>query len=404
MKNGDPEAERRRRTTRHLRVSLAAVLLFGLAIVGLYWAANANAPRPGPAPSPTATATGSPPPSASPTLLIQVTGTDGAVGNVMTGVTSETKSAVTWLPSNLMVSASGMGSRLLRDAQSTFDPRLPESVVAATLGVRVDGAWRIDRKALAGLIDSVGGVTVTVDGRMKVVDASDTVVLSLAPGKRSLSGSAASWYAVGDVPGETDAQASARFQLVFLQTLAKIPNSPVQVRDTLTAMGALARSTIGTQDLAEYLVSLSNSLRLGRAAVFEIPTTATKLRSQTLRWVRYEAATPLLRKALPRAQWRVGGAVPPRVLVMSGLGRPGVIASTRTRLETAGYVFVDGRGTPAPRRAETLVQGRGVGLWAAGAAELLGLPSKSVEISPGGPVSGEPWADVDVVLGDNYAP
>ncbi|MDP4014356.1 MAG: LCP family protein [Candidatus Nanopelagicales bacterium] len=400
------EHERRRRTARHLRFTLAAAALFGVAILAVAWTSRHSepiSPTTSPAASPSATATL---PTTQPTLLIQATGTSGQVGNLLTGLGGSPGAAslVSVVPGNLVVSAPGVSSRPLSQTQSVLDPRLPESAVAATLGVRVDGSWRIDRKALAGLVDSVGGVTVNVPRRTRVIDGEDVVVLSLRKGTQALTGAQASWYAVGDVRRGTDVDAMSRFSAVMLPTLKNLPASDADLRETLTSLGWLAPATVATSDLATYLVGLADALRVGNVRTFTVPSTPVALRERTLRWVRYDLATPLFRDGLPLAQWQAGDSLQPRVLVMTGSTRPGLIASTRSKIESGGYVFVDGRGTPAPATELSTVQARGPKSWAKRTAQLLGLPGGSVRSSQSKSASGQPWADVDVNLGEDYVP
>lgn len=401
----EQERERRRRTSRHLRFTIIAVALFAVAVVALARTTGRQEPSPPPGPSPSPSSTAKLP-TTQPTLLIQATSEAGQVGNLLTGLgaVQGAPSLVSIIPGDLVVSAPGVGSQPLSQTESSIDPRLPESVVAATLGVRVDGSWRIDRKALAGLVDSVGGVTVTVPRRTRILDGDGTVVLAVAPGRRALTGATASWYAVGGVRGESDVDALGRFSSVMLPTLTNLPESDIELRETLTSLGWLAPSTIATQDLATYLVSLSEALRADGAQIFTVPSTPVVLREQTLRWVRYDLATPLFREALPLAQWQAAGAVPPRVLVMTGSTAPGLIGSTRSKIEDGGYVFVDGRGTPVTSLDNSKVQSRGTASWATRTVELLGLRRSDVERSRGKAAAGAPWADVDVQLGSDYRP
>jgi hypothetical protein len=104
--------------------------------------------------------------------------------------------------------------------------------------------------------------------------------------------------------------------------------------------------------------------------------------------------------------WVAGRDGPPRVLVQAGGGPAGLILSTRTALQDEGFVWVDGRGTPAAWRSESRILVRGPARWGLAAAQSLGLLGSSLGSArvPGPAVSGRPWADVDVTLGRDYRP
>ena len=84
----------------------------------------------------------------------------------------------------------------LRLSVASLDSQRPATLVGATTGIRIDASWRMDRKALAGLVDPAGGVTVMIDRRTRILDDQGAVALTLRPGRQRLSGFAASWYAV----------------------------------------------------------------------------------------------------------------------------------------------------------------------------------------------------------------
>jgi LytR_cpsA_psr family len=401
----EAERTRRRRTSRHLLLSLLAVAVFACAIVVLYVMRGDDRPSPQPTPQPPPTSPAAP---LQPTLLIQATTSQGAVGNVLTALRRTDKPQATSisLPPDLVVSSSGAEPESIRRTVASLDTLRAPTAVAATLGIRVDAAWRMDRKALAGLIDSVGGVQVQVLEAMRIRDENDEVILRLRPGTQMLSGTPASWYAVGQVPGQADTEAEARFSDVMTQTLAALPDDELAVRESLTALGALAPSTIGTQELSAYLVAYANAIREAPVVAFDLPTTPIVIGDLTWRWVDYREATPRLRGTLPLAQWRTGIDGPPRALVLAPAGHPGWIGSTRVALEGAGMLFVDGRGTPTGTRKHSRVEVRGETPWGPLAADALQLPTDSVhETFAQLPIAvGEPWADVDITLGLDYVP
>lgn len=413
------EQHRLRRTTRHLILSIAAVAVFGLALL----AVTVLVPRPEPVPpSP------SPSPSPSPgpldpqqqTVLIQASTSAGAFGNVLTAHSeaADPNGVLLAIPSDLVVSSPGVPAQPLSDTIDSIDTLRPAAAVAATLGVRVDASWRLDRKALAGLVDSVSGITVTVPERVRVRDEDGQVVLALRPGRQRLSGTSASWYAVGPVPDQTDLQASARFEEVLLRTLARLPDSDLDIREALTALGALAPSTIATQDLAVYLHDLSEAVRVGAVTRATVPSTQLRLGTDRddngvitnvdYRWTDYAQAAPLVRDVLPAALWEAGVQGPARALVMQPATEPGWLGYADAALSGAGFVFVDGRGTPHRSVRRSSVTVRGPAEWGRDVAATLGIPADRVAVeaaaTTGHPPKGAPWADVDVTLGRRWVP
>lgn len=407
MSHDDPQAEalRRRRTARHLGLSVGAVVLFTVALGALYWGfgGRSHPPAPGPAPSPSPSVA-----TMQPTLLVQVTTPDGAVGNLLTAVVDGPTARASFieLPDTLVVASRDSPPQPLRRTVFGIDTLRPVRAVAETLGVRVDAAWRMDRKALAGFVDAVGGVTLDMPARLVLRDSEGVVVLRLPAGKQTLSGTAASWYAVGDAKGQDAAEVVSRFSQVLAAAIGDLPRDEPSIRETLTALGALSPSTIATADLSAYLFDLATSLTAGTADQQVLPVSPAGSSRATPVWTDYNRATPMLRGLFSRAQWTAGRDGPPRVLVQAADEPPGLILSARAPIQSIGYVWVDGRGTDVATRADSTVQVRYKSQWGSEVAAVLGLSAESVITSDGtGPVeSGRPWADVDVRLGRDYRP
>lgn len=398
------ESLRKRRTKRHLFLSLAAIVIFGSSFAALYYQTQ---DEPEPPPTPTRSPSASPTVAdVQPTILVQATGDEGATANMLTGVGAgpEPRAILISMPGDLILNGATPGSSLYMPL-ADIDTRSVGPIMSATLGVRIDGSWNMDRKAYAGLIDSIGGVSVTVPQRTRVRDGSGQVVLALPPGRSQLTGADGSWYAVGTINDETPSAAEARAALVFNEVLQGLPTNTTAVRETLTSLGALAPATIPTQDLADYLVQLTTAMRTGETDAFRLPTTTIPIGRDKFEWTDFAQATPLLRRSLPLAQWSTQDGNPPRVLVMNGTARPGYIGSTRAAIAGLGFLFVDGRGTPTSARSQSEVQVRGVQPWGKQVAAALDLPdsaitSQPVREQPDGP----PWANVDVTLGQDYSP
>lgn len=404
----DDERHRLRRTGRHLLFSLLAVGVFGLAFLGVYlWSPGREPPPgPGPAPSPSPTVV-----TDNLTVLIQASTREGARGNILTAVQPDPQrarnlSVLLSMPHNLVVAAPGAEQQVLADTIGSLDTLRPTAAVAATLGVHIDASWRLDRKALAGLVDSVNGVTVEVAQRLRIRDEDDQLVVTLRPGTQRLSGTNASWYAVGDVIGNSESAQAARFADVVTKTLARLPDDDLAIRESLTALGTLAPSTIATQDLASYLAELSAGIRQGATTAATVPTTRFLAGPVALRWTNFAEAAPQLRRMLPDSLWQAGVDGSPRALVRVPPQRPGWSGYVRNTLAGAGFVFVDGRGTPDPQPRTTLLV-RGDPVWALQLERLLAIPRRATSVVAAPtvpPPKGRPWADADITLGPDYVP
>lgn len=404
----DHERRRLRRTGRHLVFTVAAVALFGLAFLGVYLWSQGREPPPGPGPSPSPSPTVV---SDNLTVLIQAATRDGAMGNMLTAVQPDPQRArnlavLLSMPHNLVVAAPGAEEQELATTIGSLDTLRPTAAVAATLGVHIDASWRLDRKAMAGLVDSVNSVTVNVTERLRIRDEDGQLVVTLRPGTQRLSGTIASWYAVGDVIGGTDSEQAERFADVLTKTLARLPDDDLAIRESLTALGTLAPSTIATQDLASYLAELAASIRQEAVTSATLPTTQFLAGPVALRWTDFTEATPLLRDMLPDSLWLAGTDGPPRVLVRVPPQRPGWTGYVRSVLAGAGFVFVDGRGMPDPQPRTTLLV-RGDPVWALQLEKLLAIPRRATTVVAAPtvpPPRGLPWADADLTLGPDYVP
>lgn len=406
----DAEQHRLRRTTRHLILSLAAVAVFAVAFAGIYvWSSNKDEPTPQP------TATASPSPTVPPvtpnreTLLLQATTDAGAVGNLLTGLPPDLPQATrtaTLMPlrSDLIVSAPGVGPEPLLESVGGLNGQQSAATVAATVGLRVDVSWRMDRKALAGLVDSVGGLPITIQTPLRIRDEAGDVVLRLRAGRQRLSGTDASWYALGSVRGQSVPVATDRFEAVILPTIERLPTNDIDIREALTALGALAPSSIGAQELADYLLELSTSMREDRATTLDLPVSELAFAGASVSWLDYAGATPRLRRSVPYALWQAGVDGPARVLVTGPDGEAEAISAARQALTEADLVFVDGRGTPAQPQRRTTILGRGDPLLTRQVAQTLGTADAQMDLVPAQPLRGQPWADVDVVLGTSFTP
>jgi hypothetical protein len=412
---------------------VATVLVAALLVVLLTRSGEAEpTPEPSPAPS-----TG----PAQETLQVILTLGRTKLVSMVIGVGGQPDRTVLLdVPQDLLV-VDGPTYTPLLDANLSLSRRLPVLATQNTLGVRLDSGWRMERKALAGFVDGVGGVTVDVAAPLTVLDDTGAVVLAPTPGPATLSGPAASWYVMGTVPGEADpvGGAQARFRQVFLAAVAELPDDAGTVAALLTRLGALSDPLNGTASMASTLLRIRDGIAEGpvaepiltlRAATAgdpvvtrEQPQRGPAAAAGSFRVLDFAASTPMLREQFLQSPRLAGVDGAPRVLVTDATGDPRTVWVALEELTDAGFVAMSA-GTAGGPQPVTGIVGRGFsanGLsYAAGAAEALRLTdpqfggdSASRTPSPPDlaaapavmpPAGAVPLGDVDVVLGADYRP
>lgn len=391
------EVLRRRRTSQLVGASLVVALIFGIALLVLQLTSGGSPPNPDV--SPTQSPTTNPEPLETVMIRVVDESDDKArvAGNMLTGIGTESvvDAVVLPMPDNLVVASNDVSPRPLR--RPGAGPRGSVDTVAVTLGVRVDASWNLERKALAGLVDGVGGVLIDVPKRTVVRSNDGDVVDRFAKGRQRMSGTPASWYAVGQVRGQTAQDAMRRFESVMLASLSELPQRETDIRQTLTALGALSPSTVPSEDLSGYLLKLSGEIADANYQAVSLPVTEVG----EFAWTDYPQATPLLAKVMPDNLWTVTEVSPPRALVTAQARPPGLIASTRDALIAVDFEWVDGRAVDVTKSEPSRILVNGLPEWGFTVAEALGLPRDTVKLNVKNAKS-EALADVEVILGSEY--
>ena len=380
------------------------------------------------------------------TLLVQVTLGRDRTASLLTASGGEPDRAVLLsLPADMLV-VDGPSYTPLLDANLSLNRRLTARATANTLGVRVDGGWRMERKALAGLVDAVGPVTVTVPQRTEFLDESRSVVLTLSAGTSELTGPDASWYAIGVIAGEDEiAGVQQRFQEVLAQAVIALPDDAEAIKAILTSLGALSDPLNGTGEVSEQLLDLRSALLAEPPQSVALPlqpsteadpvVTRQELEGGpaaavgAFRVTDYVTATPALRdlfSGAPRVP-EVDGE--PRVLVWNASEQPRATEVALLELTDADFVAISAgpwRSVQSVSRINGLGYFRDGESYTSAVAEALrlanpesfgdtgtlapsppGSPSPTVSASQPPtmlPPQQTPWADVDVVVGQDYEP
>ena len=380
----------------------ALLALLGVALVGWLVVSMRPESTDGSAqPTPSATA-----PAEQQTLLIQVRNdADLGANNMVAGVGGGLPAAQLLVPSRLIVDVPGAGQQTLGQSARLLDRSASQDALSDLLALRIDGTLSLARLALVGMVDFVGGITIDVDQPITVTDEATGVETVVVPsGTQTLDGQQAATYALAWLPDEPEAARLARYSQVMTATISRLPDDALRIEQMLTSLGASARTTTTTQEVAEFLLEMRGSILEGGQQVRVLPTTDIEA-GETLAVVRVDlvAAETVIDSLLPQAVL-TGAESNPRVLVQNGVGTPGLGGSARDRLVAAGMVYINGGNAELFDLPQTIViveDGSAESLTlGAEVAAALGVPATSVQVAE----DGQNVADVVVILGADYQP
>ncbi|MDP9434573.1 MAG: LCP family protein [Actinomycetota bacterium] len=387
------EARRRRRRRRRQLVALALALL-ALLTLAVTWRLAAD-----PAPPPAAAGQDLERTQRTLLLALQAANGDAAAAALLAHDPVAETGAVVLVPPQLLVPVPGRGSLTLARALRTVPPEASRSAVADLLGVIMDDGWVLDLPSLQGLVDVLGGVPVEVD---RPVERGGELVLQ--PGRQRLSGVQTVAYVTYRAAEEQEQARLARVQAVLDGLLDALPASVEEAAQVVGGLGARSIATLPPDGLARLLTGLERSdaarqLQYDTLPVLPIDTGAagTTFRLDTDRAP--ALVDRLLAASVPPGAREEGN----RVLVLNGVGTPGLGERVRARLVPRGFVFVGSRNAArfGYDRSQVLVPERSGEALELGnrVAEALGLPPDSVRSTDRlGSV-----ADVVVLVGADFA-
>ncbi|MEZ5115780.1 MAG: LCP family protein [Candidatus Nanopelagicales bacterium] len=379
---------------------VAVVAVIAVAVVAVTWwlSRPSDPPPPTASPSPSGTATPDP---VQRTLLLQVRDDDQlAVDNVLIGSGgAPDRAAFLYQPGGLLVSVPGAGTLPLAEASQLSDTLASVQAVSDLLAVRVDGGFVMDRLAFAGLVDAVGGVSVQSRRDLVVTDDAGEPVVVIPAGARTLDGVAASYYVTVLMPDEPESARIARFSDVLVKVLAALPDDPDLLRQLLTGLGALARSTVPTEEVADFLLSVQGEI-LGERSVDEtLRTVALVVDEETAYLPRQPDATAQVARLFPDAALTTADGAPPRVLVLDSGATPEGLDLVRDAVAETGMTYVWGGaagGAPRPATVIEVADSAQAQEWGAQLVQVLGLTPSAVVVVPPNPA-----ADVVIRVGSD---
>ena len=382
-----------RRRRRRRRLQLGAVLL-ALTVAAcaalIYWALQKPTPE---APAAEVQA------RTQKTLLLQLRTTNGVA--VSTSLLAHDPASgvggAVLVPRQVILPVPGAGSLPLERAVRTASPEQVRAAVGDLLEIRIDAGWLLDEVALAALVDRLGGVEVQVDAPVLGGPGGRQVLLDV--GRQRVDGARA--VALLDYLGEGEPEQArlARTQRLLEGLLLALPSSVPQVVPLLEQLGPGSRVSVPLPELASLLVGLANDLR-GDQLQFEVlpvvpidPGDGVTAFRRDVPATRALADRLLEQSLLPGAR-QAGN----RVLVLNGVGTPGLGEKVRPRLIEAGLVFAGSDNAPRFGYPKTQVlvadnspESTQLGLRVARA---VGVPDDSVKVGSIGTV-----ADAVLLLG-----
>jgi len=404
-----------------------AILLLGMVvvgglIVGVRWLTTRDNAQPSPEPTATASPSdsASQSPTASPTqtavgaaqqtLLMQVRDDRGlATDNVLLGTTRDPdNSTFVGVPPRLLVDIPGGPQTVF--AQTTTSANADQSQIALSnlLGIGIDATWTLDRLALTGLVDSIGGIYLDVKTPVTIKSPAGKVLLTLPVGIAKLDGPKAAIYILTAIPGEKSDAQMARYQEVVRQILLQLPPDSAKVELLLGSLGSLSHTTVPADQLSQILVRLHANVDRSHVTTKMLPVVEVKPKvvpaAVPVQRLDFVAAQQLMTDDFALMQLQPGPNVPVRVLVQNGTSTIGLAATARAAIEAADEVYLSGGNAIAVGYTESIVSFSpdvpGADVWAAAVAKALKLPATSVRPSNDPPTT----ANVDVVLGADYKP
>jgi len=213
---------------------------------------------------------------------------------------------------------------------------------------RADATLIIQRIALAGLIDAVGGIDITSDGDYPVSKGPGPI-LYVTKGTWHVDGTRAAGYAVLAQPGDTPAKHNARVNQVLLATLHQLPADANRLDEVLLALGALARTTMPMTDVARFIIDVNSHSLFARLTKYSVPTESSDLAVGT--------QGPWRRTAITRANALAGQGLvnlsvdsdPAELVVSVRSGYPDGRLVLRDALAGGGMTFLDGGSIATPK-------------------------------------------------------
>jgi hypothetical protein len=278
-------------------------------------------------------------------LMVVVTDEKGATtGVAIISRTSDSKTLRIYnLDPSSVIDLGDQGLRPLSETtQETFVDPLQSGVEAAT-GIPLDGTLRLQRLPLAGLIDSVGGITITSPQGF-LVSGLDENPVYVPDGTNHVTGAQAADFATFAEVGAPESDRIGRLNQVLAAIFQALPTDEKRLNETIEALGAMVTTSVPTADVVSMLIDLNEQNEWPLAVARTLPTSPSDLeQSVASKWLRVERTqTAPIGEAMESSLY-AGKPIVHIVQVTGGLAASRI--SLRDSLVQNGFAFVDG-GNP----------------------------------------------------------
>ena len=339
------------------------------------------------------------------TMLFAVKAADGTAQSsaLLAYDPATSEGSMAFVPPTVLAQAPGVGRVPFERALLLGGAKAARGAVAEMLGVTVDDDWVLTRAGFGSLVDRVGGVDVDVDVDV-IQSAGGRSVVLVTAGRQRLDGARAVAYATYVARGEDLIGSLPRLQRVLEAVLASAPEE----RQLVTVIGTLGKESASSAKpdaLARFLLGLAGARRAEKMAFATLPVTVIDAGGGRQRYALDEVqAQELVRNTL-------ASSVPPgrfdgdnRVILLNGVGTPGVTQGAQSKLGGQGFdiVHVGNANRFDYKASVVLIRDATSASTALGqrVASLLGLPASSVQID----ARSNNVTDVIVIIGADYKP
>ena len=276
------------------------------------------------------------------TLLMSVRAASGkAAASVLLAHDPESgQGSMAFIPPTVRVLAPAVGSGPFENVLALGGPKAARDAVAELLGVTVDHDWTLTTAALASLVDRVGTIQVDVDVDVLQPAGGGRSVVVLTAGSQKVDGARAAAYATYVAPDEDVLASLPRLQRVVEGILQALPE-----RATLTTvLSSLAAGSVTSLDaprLAGFLEGLAEAREADQVGFATLPVVAIDTGGGVQQYTLDEVkAQELVRSTLAASVPEGRFAGDNRVILLNGIGRPGVTRSAQERLRPQGFDIV----------------------------------------------------------------
>ena len=332
------------------------------------------------------------------TLLVQLAGDDKATGGLALLVNEEKVGLRIFNISPRVVSQFGSaGLMTANEAGMQVPPKVVAEALATATGIRIDATLTMQRLAIAGLVDSVGGVQVNAESGL-LVSGPNEEAKYVPPGVQTLDGQHAAGYAMIKQVIENEDKQVARMDEVLKAVFSKLPVDNAKADETIAALGSLARSNVATSDIAKFLVSLNQENLWQKAKFYSVITDPSELQQQAnSNWLRVRQPDNFKKvaKIAPRSLMHFT-QTSTRIEVTTS--DPRTRAKIANEIGQLGFYFIDGGYSKTPTKTTIRTSASVSKEDISRIKEKLGLPE--IEVTWDFTLAG--YADVRIVIGADY--